>query len=228
LRTGAREQEARRLRRSIELHDKPTLLGLVQELEQLIDQYQALLRRYPVESATEENLPVRFPLSLRWRPRVGEGEPGGSAAEVIAWTHRLRIHLVNLQRHFVDWQERPEALAQFPLSDYPLSFRAYQGVTRGDLIAKLSEHKRLLLVEAEKQRVLLPQTLPRLLKEARERLGMHQAQAAEHVQVSLDTFKSWEQGRAFPRGIKHTQIRELLNLAPVQKPPSPRSAEAPV
>lgn len=227
MRTGAQKRKRQHSGRSIELRDKPTLLELVEELEQLIEQFQAILRRRPVEPATEENLPVRFPLNLRWRPRVGEGEPGGAAAEVIAWTDRLRVHLVNLRRYFSDWQERPEVLTQFPLSDYPLSFRAYQGVNHDDLIAKLNEHKRLLLVEAEKQRVLLPQTLPSLLKEAREKLGMHQLQAADYLRVSLDTYKSWEQGRAFPRGISHTQIREFLDLARAQKPPSARSAEDP-
>ncbi len=94
MRKGVRNAQRRQSESSIESRHKPSLLELVGEVEQLTEQYQALLRLYPVEPATEQNLPVRVPLNLRWRARVGEGEPGGSAGEVIAWTDRLRIHLV--------------------------------------------------------------------------------------------------------------------------------------
>jgi DNA-binding transcriptional regulator YiaG len=142
---------------------------------------------------------------------VGEGEPSGAAAEVIAWTDRLRVHLVDLERYFSDWQERPEALDRFSLAEYPLSFRGYQGVKHDDLIGMLNEHKRLLLVEAEKQLVPLPQTLPDLLRQARTKLGLSQREAAGEVGVSADTYKGWEQARAFPRGMNHLQIRQFLD-----------------
>ncbi len=219
------ERKARQLGRQIELRDNPTLPELLVEVEQLIEQFLTILRRHPVEPATEENLPVRLPLNLLWRPGVSEAEPSCVAAEVISWTDLLRVHLINVQRYFVDWEERPETLAQFPLSDYPSSFRSYQGVNHDDLVAKLREHMRLLLVEAEKQRLLLRQTLPRLLREARKKLGISQAKAAGELQVSVETWKSWEQGRAFPRGIKHTQIRGFLDRIPAERPQSTRAAE---
>ena len=228
MRKGVRKQQSQHSGSSAKARHKPSVVELIGELEMLTEQLQAIVRRYPTEPATEENLPVRFPLNLRWRPRTDEGEPRGTAAGVIAWTDQLRAHLVNLEQYFSDWQERPEALARFPLAGYPHNFRGYQGVPHDDLIGKLKEHKRLLLVEAEKQRVLLPQTLPDLLRQARSELGLSQSEAAGDVGVSLDTYKSWEQGRAFPRGINHSRIKQFLDRVPAQKPQGAASSGNPV
>ncbi len=228
MRKGLPKQQAAHSGSSTDTRHKPSLVELLGELEQLTEQFQAILRRYPTEPASEENLRVRFPLNLRWRPRTGEGEPSGVEVEVIRWTDRLRVHLINLDRYFSDWQERPEALHRFPLGDYPLSFRGYQGVDHDDLIGKLNEHKRLLFVEAEKQRVLLPQTLPYLLRQAREELGLSQREVARDLRVSVDTYKSWEQGRAFPRGINHSQIKQFLDQVLAQKPRGAVSSGDPV
>lgn len=228
MRKGARKQQGQHSGSSTEAPPKPNLVELVGELEQSTEQFQDIVRRYPTEPATEENLPVRFPLNLRWRPRVGEGEPLGPAAEVIAWTDQLRAHLINLEQYFSDWQDRPEALERFPLAESAHSFRGYQGVPHDDLIRKLKEHRRRLLVEAEKQRVLLPQTLPGLLKQVRSDLGLSQHEAAGEVGVSPDTYKSWEQGRAFPRGINHSQIKRFLERVPAQAPQGAVSSGDPV
>lgn len=227
VRKAVRKQPGQPASDSTKAPHQPSLVELIGELEQLTEEFEAIVRRYPAEPATEENYPVRFPLHLRWRPRVDEGVPSRAAAEVILWTDRLRARLVTLEQYFSDWQARPEALDRFPLADYPRSFRGYQAVPHAVLTQKLHEHRRLLLVEAMKQRVLLPETLPDLLKQARTRLGWNQLLAADDLGVSVDTYKSWEQGRAFPRGINHSQIQQFLDALPAEKTPRASASEHP-
>jgi DNA-binding transcriptional regulator YiaG len=47
--------------------------------------------------------------------------------------------------------------------------------------------------------VITPKITPRTIREWREREGITQVEAAERLNVSQQTYSSWERGAAYPR-----------------------------
>ncbi len=135
--------------------------------------------------------------------------PSELATEVIAWVELFKRYLVRLSRHFIDWQERPAVLERFPLHRYPFD-QQEQRISHDQLLASLQAHQRLLLIDAEKRREILPQTLPALLRGTRANQGITQAIAADQLGISLATYKSWERGKVFPNESKHIKIKHFL------------------
>jgi DNA-binding XRE family transcriptional regulator len=78
------------------------------------------------------------------------------------------------------------------------------------LIANLQEHKRLLLIEAERRKAILPQTLPALSRGARINRDITQATAASELGISLATYNTWEQGKVFPNEWKQIKIKRFV------------------
>ena len=48
---------------------------------------------------------------------------------------------------------------------------------------------------------------PRALRELRDRLGLSQAEFANHFQIDLRTLQGWEQGQRVPDDIARTYLR---------------------
>jgi hypothetical protein len=123
----ARDQAFERLR-------IPDLRDLIVEVDELLRRFESICDRHHLEAVCREpddNTPVRFPLSISWRPEVGHAPPSGLAAEVIEWVELFKSYLVNLGRHFVDWRERSHVLGRFPLRRYPFD-RHCSGICSGE------------------------------------------------------------------------------------------------
>lgn len=201
----------RRNRVVIQPLPKPTLRDLLMEVDELRRRFKDICEQHRPESVCRapDNTPVRFPLSVSWRPWVGDSPPSGIAEVIIEWVELFKIYLANLGRHFVDWQERPHLLERFPLHRYPF-YQHDQRTSYNQIIADLDEHKRLLLVEAEKRLEILSETLPNLLRGTRKHRGITQPEAASKLGISCSTYKSWEQGKAFPGQTKHMKLKSFL------------------
>lgn len=180
----------------------PRLTDLVLEVDDLTTQFKRLLKEF--ESGGELPEPLRGPLRYTWRPPLGEQPTAGVVAKVIEWTNALREHLAHLKRYYLD---TPEKLAHFPLYPFlggPMSLSADQ-VQRA-----LQEHKELLLIEALRTGEPVPEVLSEQLRQARERQGLTQKDAAAKLGVSLETYQNWETGKNKPRPSNYLQIRKLL------------------
>jgi len=200
-----------RRNRNLERLPRPRLRDLIAEVDDLLKRFESISNRYKPESECREpdDLPVRFPLSLSWRREVGGAAPTELAVEVIAWLESFKLYLASLGSHFIDWQERPAVLERFPLHRYPFD-QQEQRISHDHLIVNLQEHKRLLLIDAEKCREILPQTLAALLRGARADQGLTQASASGELGISVATYKSWEQGKVFPSESKHMKIKRFV------------------
>jgi DNA-binding XRE family transcriptional regulator len=190
---------------------KPRLRDLIAEVDEILRRFESISNRFMPETVCgkPDNTPVRFPLSLSWRREVGDAAPSELAADVVAWLESFKRYLASLGSHFIDWQERPAVLKRFPLHRYPFD-QQEQRISHDQLIANLQEHKRLLLIEAEKCKEIIPQTLAALLRGARANHGLTQASAAGELGISLATYKSWEQGKVFPSESKHMKIKRFV------------------
>ena len=190
---------------------KPSLGDLLVAVDEVLRRFQNLCERYPPEPLSREpdNMPVRHPLSLSWKPEAGGSAIPGIVAEVIEWAQLFGIYLINLKRYFIDWRERPDAFERFPVNRYPFS-RHDQMTSHEQMIAILQEHTRLLVVEAEKRLAILPQTLPHLLRSEQKIRGLTQAEMAKRLKISLARYKSWAQGKAFPRETMHLKLSSFF------------------
>jgi hypothetical protein len=194
---------------SAEELDLPSLPSLIAEEERLSDDLRAGRERFANSQA------FLYPLNCRawWPPQ--KDIPGlierpagvqGVSEDMVAgvlWINHLKQYCQHLKEYFVDWLKKPEEeLKRFPMVEYvrtgffgtdPMKGRGplWQTFTGDQCILCLHEHRRLLLMEQEKQRVEWHFEFRSLLHEAMNVAGHDISSAANDMGIDRKTLGSY-------------------------------------
>lgn len=203
----------------------PTIADLLDEARHLLERLHALrAEHYPAnDSFDPENIPIRYPLALRWRPVCGDYTVRPKmVAEVIEWVRAFRSHMTRVDRYFLVVHEKPHIHRRFRFGLFDERYQDFELLGIDDCLAYLQDDEELLAIEAFKQREVIPRTLPAMLKAKRRKLHLSQEKCAEMLDVPVDTFKSWEAARHLPVGEHERKVRKFLAEETARK--SPRKA----
>lgn len=176
------------------LQKRPVFFG--PDRKPLPKRRQAALRRKA--AIRQDYLAVDLPFSSRYFPESRK-EATDTQAAMLKWREGLYNTMRRLRECFVR-SGRKNVLSLFPLANYWGGFGPVMKAKQ--IVEALKRHVMLLMKELEEMLdqeeylvFRLSRDVPGVLREARGRAGDSQAKAAEAMNVSENTVKSWEAGR---------------------------------
>ena len=208
----------------------PSIGELVSASTDLAEKLASLRKRhFPKDDSSDpEHLPIRYPLRVRWQIPFVNGEWVKSedsdeyklekrkitpmVREIMSWGKALRTYIQSLDTYFLDVRDMPKRHARYYFRSLDRASSPYENVSIDECLYLLGEDRKRLLLFAVKEKVLVPETLPALLKKKRAELRMSQAQAARRISVNLPTYKNWEAGRVFPGRSNLVRAEKFLSL----------------